>query len=225
MSKKKTPEAELRTKQELLAVAMRVFLRDGYEAASMKAIADEGDCTTGKLYSNYTKKEDFLCAFVHKLVTINYEATSKILKEGDHPMMPYLLTAAMALETCQLNENFHELYYVGYSGKDALKMIIDTHSERVFPVLKQCGLEKSDKEMFTNGLMVAGVMRSLVGSEYVGAQMTFEEKMKHFIYVSMGIFGFEQKEFEPLLEIISERKEAIHEAAYGIIIKALSGKF
>ena len=124
MSRKKTPEAEERTREELLAVAIRVFLRDGYEASSMKTIADEADCTTGKLYCNYSKKEDFLCAFAKKLVKVGYEVTENLVQDGDHPLMPYYFTVAMAIETCLINRNFQELYYVGYSGTDSAKTLI-----------------------------------------------------------------------------------------------------
>lgn len=224
MSKKKTPEAEAQTREELLAVASRVFLRDGYEAASMKLIADEADCTTGKLYSNYTKKEDFLAAFAKKLVSVNYSMTGVLLGEKEHPMMPYLLTTALVLETCSLNENFHELYYVGYSGKDTTRVFIEEHMVRIQPIMEQCGKGQSEDALFANGLMIAGIVRSLVASEYIGAKMTFREKMKHFVFASMAILGFETDDLSAILDSIVERKDAIHEAAYEIIIKTLSSK-
>lgn len=224
MSKKKSPEAEAKTREELLSVASRVFLRDGYEAASMKVIADEADCTTGKLYSNYTKKEDFLAAFVKKLVSVNYSVTGVLVHEEDHPMMPYLLTTALVLETCSLNDNFHELYYVGYSGKDTTRVFIEEHMVQIKPIMEQCGKLQSKDELFANGLMIAGIVRSLVASEYIGAKMTFREKMKHFVYASMPILGFVTEDLLPILDAIVERKDAIHEAAYEIIIKTLSSK-
>lgn len=225
MSKKKTPEADLRTKEQLVEGAIKIFLRDGYAAASMKAIADASDCTTGKIYSNFTKKEDFLTALAEKMVEVNYRATKDLVKEDMHPMMPYLLTTALLFETCTLNEHFHELYYVGYSGKDTTVCFIQSHSKHIAPILEQEGISKTQEEIFADGFIIAGVMRSLIGCEYVGIEMSWEEKMKQFIFVSMSILGFEEVATESILEIITAHKDMIHEAAYNIIINALSGKF
>ena len=56
--------ARQRTRDQLVAAAMRVFARHGYAGASVDAIAEEAGYTVGALYSNFATKHDlFLAAF------------------------------------------------------------------------------------------------------------------------------------------------------------------
>jgi AcrR family transcriptional regulator len=57
-------QSRARTRELLLAAAMRVFARDGYAGASVDAIAAQAGFTVGALYSNFgTKQELFLAVF------------------------------------------------------------------------------------------------------------------------------------------------------------------
>jgi AcrR family transcriptional regulator len=51
-------ESKARTRAELLRAANRLFLRDGYAATSLGAIAEEAGLTKGAVYSNFESKED-----------------------------------------------------------------------------------------------------------------------------------------------------------------------
>ena len=50
------------TRSELLAAARRAFLRDGFHAASLDAIAEDAGYTKGAFYSNFASKDDALVA-------------------------------------------------------------------------------------------------------------------------------------------------------------------
>ena len=51
-------ESKTRTRAELLHAANRLFLRDGFVAASLGAIAEEAGLTKGAVYSNFDSKEE-----------------------------------------------------------------------------------------------------------------------------------------------------------------------
>jgi len=50
------------TRADLLAAARRAFLRDGFHAASLDAIAEDAGYTKGAFYSNFASKDDALVA-------------------------------------------------------------------------------------------------------------------------------------------------------------------
>jgi AcrR family transcriptional regulator len=59
-------ESQARTRAELLRAASRLFLRDGYAATSLAAIAEEAAVTKGAVYSNFESKEDLFLALLRE---------------------------------------------------------------------------------------------------------------------------------------------------------------
>jgi AcrR family transcriptional regulator len=57
-------ESKSRTRAELLRAANRLFLRDGFVATALGAIADEAALTKGAVYSNFESKEDLFLALL-----------------------------------------------------------------------------------------------------------------------------------------------------------------
>ena len=54
-------------KEEILIVALHLFARDGYEAASVSQIAGELDMTKGALYRHYKSKRDIFDCIVQRM--------------------------------------------------------------------------------------------------------------------------------------------------------------
>lgn len=59
-------ESRQRTRDLLVAAAMRVFARSGYAGASVDAIAAEAGFTVGALYSNFATKQELFLATLEK---------------------------------------------------------------------------------------------------------------------------------------------------------------
>ena len=62
-------ERKARTREELLAAARKVFLRQGFHGATLEEIADEVGYTKGAVYSNFAGKDDLYLA----LLAAHYE--------------------------------------------------------------------------------------------------------------------------------------------------------
>jgi AcrR family transcriptional regulator len=59
-------ESKTRTRAELLRTANRLFLRDGFVATALTAIAEEAALTKGAVYSNFESKEDLFLALLQE---------------------------------------------------------------------------------------------------------------------------------------------------------------
>jgi AcrR family transcriptional regulator len=62
-------ERQARTRVELLEVARRVFLRDGFHRASLEEISEKAGYTRGAVYSNFASKDDVFLALLDEAVT------------------------------------------------------------------------------------------------------------------------------------------------------------
>ena len=65
------------TKENILHTALRLFARDGYEAASVSDIAGELGITKGALYKHYKNKQDIFNSIVERMYQIDDERAKK----------------------------------------------------------------------------------------------------------------------------------------------------
>ena len=59
------------TKEKILLTALQLFARDGYEAVSVRNIAEELDITKGALYRHYKNKRDIFDSIVERMIQID----------------------------------------------------------------------------------------------------------------------------------------------------------
>ncbi len=65
------------TKENILHAALRLFARDGYEAASVSDIAGELGITKGALYKHYRNKRDIFDSIVERMYRIDAERAKR----------------------------------------------------------------------------------------------------------------------------------------------------
>lgn len=59
------------TKGKILLTALQLFARDGYEAVSVRNIAEELGITKGALYRHYKNKRDIFDSIVDRMIQID----------------------------------------------------------------------------------------------------------------------------------------------------------
>ncbi|WP_020666743.1 TetR/AcrR family transcriptional regulator [Amycolatopsis nigrescens] len=87
-------ESQARTREQLVATAKDLFLRDGYSATSLEKVADEAGYSKGAVYSNFRSKDELCLAALDRIHQEQAElmAESLVGAEG----MDGLLTAFQA---------------------------------------------------------------------------------------------------------------------------------
>jgi AcrR family transcriptional regulator len=60
-------ESQARTREQLLATAKALFLRDGYSATSLEKVADEAGYSKGAVYSNFRNKDELCLAVLDRI--------------------------------------------------------------------------------------------------------------------------------------------------------------
>ncbi|MGH3715372.1 MAG: TetR/AcrR family transcriptional regulator [Micromonosporaceae bacterium] len=62
-------ESQARTRQQLVATARELFLRDGYAVTSLEKVADEAGYSKGAVYSNFRNKDELCLAVLDEIHT------------------------------------------------------------------------------------------------------------------------------------------------------------
>ena len=73
------------TKEKILLTALQLFARDGYEAVSVRNIAEELGMTKGALYRHYKNKRDIFDSIVDRMIQIDAQRA----KEYQMPVEQY----------------------------------------------------------------------------------------------------------------------------------------
>jgi AcrR family transcriptional regulator len=76
-------ERKARTREELIDAAERLFLRDGFHATSVDAVADAAGYTKGAVYSNFDSKEGLFLGLYERRVDRAVAETERRLGDGD----------------------------------------------------------------------------------------------------------------------------------------------
>ena len=78
------------TKEKILHTALRLFARNGYEAASVSDIAGELGITKGALYRHYKNKQDIFNSIVERMYQVDAERAKKYeVPEETFAQSPY----------------------------------------------------------------------------------------------------------------------------------------
>ena len=67
------------TKEKILLTALQLFARDGYEAVSVRNIAEELGITKGALYRHYKNKRDIFDSIVDRMIQIDAQRAKEYL--------------------------------------------------------------------------------------------------------------------------------------------------
>ena len=59
------------TREKILMTALQLFAKDGYEAVSVRTIAEELGMTKGALYRHYKNKRDIFDCIVKRMIQID----------------------------------------------------------------------------------------------------------------------------------------------------------
>jgi AcrR family transcriptional regulator len=67
MPRLRREESQARTREQLVSIAKKLFLRDGYQATSIEKVANEAGFSKGAVYSNFESKDELCLAVLASL--------------------------------------------------------------------------------------------------------------------------------------------------------------
>lgn len=228
MPRTTNPERRKKTEKELFQVAARAFLRDGYEATGMKALAAEAGCTTGKFYCYYSGKEVILIELLQELFRGNREAAGRLADKKKDRFYGVLVFLSTLYQGAKAYPNLREIYREGLeesAGRDFMEEILkemlgegqgeDTGSDEG----ADCGdgAGRGDDALLRIRVAVQAIPAFFREDT---AELTTEEQ-----YLSMiaAILGEKPEETEAHVKLVTGSKTAIREKAYDVLIKLLQG--
>jgi len=195
------------SKDDILKAAMKVFLRNGYEKASMRDIVDESGFAKGGIYHHFKNKEAIFLASMEGLMEeMNnwyYELfkEAKSLKEVLHtyfkvlPDMKQFLNGISGTEN-EAEFNYYILIFEGLKKIPAFKEKYYAEHEQFLTefskqleLAKQQGIIKQDLDVSTFGFIIHALLEGSYMYSMFSAEMDLPdiaEKMFQLIWKAIS---------------------------------------
>ena len=208
-----------KTKEQLLKAANRVFLREGYGKVSMKMLAEEAGCTTGKFYCNNLGKPELLRLLGVRYRELIRDSAKELLKkyklrnlsEEENLQVSFLIEMLIFLELARLSETAAELFGVALSLPETRTDISGYIKER----LKPTPVEQQSVAYIP--FVLSGALFSMEQAPGKAYRELAEPFLRNLL-VNLKLTPELNKELSAELP---EKEAAIHEQAYRGLVRML----
>ena len=154
-------ERKAQTREQILAAALEVFLRDGFHGATLDDIADEAGYTKGAVYSNFSGKDDLFLALLDAHTSQRLAAYREAAARARTVQSALRANARIMAETAKQNPLWAPLlveFWVHASREPELRAAAAEHHERVLDAVGEV-LEEISRRF---GVEWAGEPREIV---------------------------------------------------------------
>jgi len=145
------------TKIEIVQVAMRRFLENGFSNTSAKSICDELEISTGNMTFYFPTKEHLLAVLVEMLCKFQWKMMERLTDEGASSLLAMCLELPTIAATCEENEIIKDFYLASYSHTMTLDIIRHTDVEKAHAIFGEYCPDWEDENYIEAEVLVSGI--------------------------------------------------------------------
>lgn len=175
------------TKLEIIQVATRLFLEQGYSKTTVKAICRKLDMSTGNLTFYYPTKEHLLAELVGMMCDFQWRLMEEEANEGYSSIMAICLELAVMVAGAEQYEIAKDFYLSAYTSPLSLELMRKNDEKRAREVFREYLPDWTDEQFAEAEILVSGV-------EYATLMTTpssppAETRIASAIDTILGIYG------------------------------------
>ena len=111
------------TRCDIIKVATKKFLTEGYSCTTLKAICDELDISTGNMTFYFPTKEHLLEVVIKMLCDFQWHKMQEFAEEGTSTLLALCLELATMASTCEENPVARDVFLSAYTHPHTLELI------------------------------------------------------------------------------------------------------
>lgn len=147
----------LLTRAEIVQVATRLFLENGYTSTTVKAVCDELQMSKGNLTFHYPTKEHLLAVLVEMLCSFQWDLMEQEANEGYSSVMAICLELTAMASMCETDGIAKDLYISAYTSPMALEIIRRNDARRAKMVFAEYCKGWNDDHFAEAETLVSGI--------------------------------------------------------------------
>ena len=145
------------TKTEILTVASRLFLSNGYTNTSIRAISNELEMSTGNVTFYFPTKEHILVELTQLLCTFQGKLLDEEESEGYSSIMGICLELASMAVASELDENMRDIFCSSYTSPMTLEIIRRNDADRAKQVFSEYCKDWTHEDFVQAETLVSGI--------------------------------------------------------------------
>ncbi len=145
------------TKLEIIRVASRKFLEEGYTDTTVKAICNELDMSTGNLTFYYPTKEHLLASLVKVLCEFQRNLIGRESNEGYSSILSVCLEVGTMAAVCENDAVARDFFLSAYQSALSLDIIRKNDAIRAKEVYKDYCSDWTEEQFAEAQILISGV--------------------------------------------------------------------
>ena len=145
------------TKLQIVQVACKLFLEQGYSSTSVKAICSELEMSPGNLTFYYPTKEHLLAELIDLLCRFQWKMMEREADDGYSSVMAICLELMAMAAVCEEDSAAKDMYFSAYTSPLCLSIIRRNDTDRAKEVFAAYRPEWKDEQFAEAELLVSGI--------------------------------------------------------------------
>lgn len=125
------------TRLQIIQLAAKCFIEDGYTATTVKGIAKELDLSPGNITFYFPSKEHMLAVLVDELFDFQNLLMEQEAAEGASSLLAYCLELTTIAAVCEENPVAKDFYFSAYTSPMTLELIRENDTEKTRSVFER----------------------------------------------------------------------------------------
>lgn len=184
-------------KNQILSSCAGLFLKQGYQATTIKQIAAEVGCSVSSVQNLFRSKD----AMLMDLVTIMFSGQFDEARSAIDPRLPpwylYAFETVIQLMIAEENENLRELYLQAYTQPDIVEMIRQKTTVEIYDLFGDRFEGYTVSDFYELEIGTAGLMQGYM-SKKCDIYFPIERKIERFLTLSLTCYRVSRQELEQL---------------------------
>ncbi len=175
------------TRLEIVRVASKLFLENGYTETPIKAICNELDMSPGNVTFYFPSKEHLLAELIDRLCEFQWKMMEVEANEGFSSIMAICLELTAMATMCEDDEIAKDLYISAYSSPLCLERIRKNDAERAKQVFSEYRKDWTDEQFAEAEILVSGIEYATLMT--AGDEVPLETRIAGALNNILGIYG------------------------------------
>ena len=175
------------TKLEIIHVALRLFLKNGYTNTSIAEIGKEVGISKGNLMFHFHTKEHLLAELIHLLCDFQWEVMEREAEHRESSLVAYLLELVTMASLCEENPIAMDLYVAAYVHPMSLRIIRKNDTQKTKAVFEQYCDGWSETDYIQTENVVSGIEYAMFITENT-ENLTLEQRISSTLDSIMKLY-------------------------------------
>ena len=145
------------TKLEIIRVASRKFLEEGYSSTTIRAICSELGISPGHLMFYFPSKEHLLAEVVDLLCDFQWKLIKRVTDEGATQLMAICFEMTTMASACEESEIARDFYISSYTSPITLEIIRKNDSSRAPEIFGKYCENWTDNQFLEAETLISGI--------------------------------------------------------------------